>query len=42
MGKHFLVVVVLTVLGSILLRLILENAPITMTWLSDIKVPGAQ
>jgi hypothetical protein len=38
MGKHFVVVVILAMLGSLLIRLILENAPITMTWLQDITV----
>ena len=38
MTKHFLVVVVLTVLGSILLRTLLENVPITATWIQDVTV----
>ena len=38
MAKHFMVVILLTVIGSVLLRIILENAPITFTWLQDITI----
>lgn len=38
MAKHFIMVVLIAAVASIILRLILANAPITSTWLTDITV----
>jgi hypothetical protein len=38
MAKHFLFVVILTVIASLLLRVILANVPVTATWLGNIQV----
>lgn len=38
MAKHFLFVILITAVASVFLRLILQNIPITATWLQDIQV----
>jgi hypothetical protein len=38
MAKHLLFVMLLTIVASVLLRLILANIPVTATWLADIQV----